>query len=195
MVVPDARSAPPLARFLNSQEYSRRASQLILDGPDGVLDFSNRRCFFHATSAEDRWYLYAGGSGYVGRPGSWTKPEQVDLRRLVVDGPFWLMSLVEVLSTVQRPTCEASERGPWDLYSASASIYDAADVFASPIFPFPLEPFSDPSAVRLEIWADDRFLRRVSVTESAPGANFGRRTEIELSGFGEVGPIAAPDGG
>jgi hypothetical protein len=75
-------------------------SSSSLPGPDGVIDFRNRRAMY---SHGAFWQLIADGQDYSGHPGEWWVGPADDVSE---ENPFWLLGLPAATAEVTTETAE-----------------------------------------------------------------------------------------
>lgn len=161
-----------------------------MTGPDGRTDFESERSVY---SNGAFWKFYAPGREYIGEPGEWEQPEELDV--LADDDPFWLLALLTA-------TVEATARGnekvlgtPCERYGAVVDFSQVPTTEGRPIVP-PFHALDTPSRdeklnlsrLPFDVWLDASGRIRRAVLHGGSGS----LTQIELSGFGEPDPITLP---
>lgn len=158
---------------------ARRTSSL--PGPDGVIDFMNRRSMY---SAGSYWRLFADGRDYSGEPGEWWVAERTTLYD---DDPFWPLMLLASTSEVTADTDE-TVRGVacrrYDGYADFLGSQDANSALAAPLHARQQEL----SKLPVQVWLDDDGRIRQAIYWGEDEL----QTRIELSDYGVPTPVELP---
>jgi hypothetical protein len=165
-----------------AQRVVAESSSPSLPGPDGVIDFTNRRVMY---SHGAFWQLIADGQDYSGQPGEWW----VGPADAVSEGnPFWLLRL---LAATVEVTAEADEtiRGVRCRRYDAVADFDRARRTTSLALAAPGGVVHrDLSRLPVQVWVDSSGLIREAVYWSEGQ----RQTRIQLSDHGVSDPVEVP---
>jgi hypothetical protein len=153
-----------------------------LPGPDGVIDFTNRRVMY---SHGAFWQLIADGQDYSGHPGEWwVGPADAASE----ENPFWLLGL---LAATVEVTAEADEtiRGVRCRRYDAVADFDRARRTTSLTLAAPGGVVHrDRSRLPVQVWVDSGRLIR----EAVYWGEGQRQTRIQLSDHGVPDPVEVP---
>jgi hypothetical protein len=153
-----------------------------LPGPDGVIDFTNRRVMYsHGAFCQ----LIADGQDYSGHPGEW----YVGPADGVSEGsPFWLLSLVAATVEVTTEAAETIRGVSCRRYDAVAD-FDQARRTTSLALAVPARVVRrDLSRLPVQVWVDSAGLIR----EAVYWGEDQRQTRIQLSAHGVPESVEVP---
>jgi hypothetical protein len=132
------------------------------------------------------WELFIDGDGYIGKPGEWEPTGRNT--ELTPSEPHWLLALIESCTQAWERGSLTSKGQTYRWLELRCDLTRAVSPAGRKLRPGLLSKDIDPAKVKAEVALDN--------SQRVYQASFINRgwsvTKIQLSGFGEPGPIEAP---